>query len=160
MHLMLWCTLLQLLMWVKAHWNPLGKSVVVTLVTVWHLYLSIEDQLILFINTLWTMSKIILPTLGNRRQPFIVLSRPFAVELMNKLPTGLLILFFILLTCYTSSSEAILIDAKLFLHGFFLNFLFTYLYVKIIQWNRRHRNNAKNDHWFVHFNWLMVLLGW
>ena len=58
------------------------------------------------------------------------------------------------------SSEAILIDAKLFLHGFFLNFLFTYLYVKIIQWNRRHRNNAKNDHWFVHFNWLMVLLGW
>ena len=152
MHLMLWCTLLQLLMWVKAHWNPLGKSVVVTLVTVWHLYLSIEDQLILFIDTLWRMSKIIPPTLGNR-PIYCSIMCTFAVELMNKLPTVLLILFFILITCYISSSEAILIDAKLFLHGFFLNFLFTYLYVKIIQWNRRHRNNAKNDHWFVHFNW-------
>ena len=53
------------------------------------------------LNTLRTMSKIIPRALGNQCQPFIVLSGPsFAVELMNKLPTGLLILFFILLTCY------------------------------------------------------------
>ncbi|GJN09878.1 hypothetical protein PR202_ga27926 [Eleusine coracana subsp. coracana] len=41
------------------------------------------------LNTLRTMSKIIPKALGNPRQPFIVLSGPsFAVELMNKLPTG------------------------------------------------------------------------
>lgn len=42
------------------------------------------------LNTLRTMSQIIPQALGNPRQPFIVLSGPsFAIELMNKLPTGL-----------------------------------------------------------------------
>ncbi|KAM1587285.1 hypothetical protein PS2_026283 [Malus domestica] len=41
------------------------------------------------VNTLRTMSQIILQTLKNPRQPFIALSRPSsALELMNKLPTG------------------------------------------------------------------------
>lgn len=41
------------------------------------------------LNTLRTMSQIIPLALGNPRQPFIVLSGPsFAVELMEKLPTG------------------------------------------------------------------------
>ncbi|EEC81760.1 hypothetical protein OsI_25428 [Oryza sativa Indica Group] len=41
------------------------------------------------LNTLRTMSQIIPQALGNPRQPFIVLSGPsFAIELMNKLPTG------------------------------------------------------------------------
>jgi glycerol-3-phosphate dehydrogenase (NAD+) len=40
------------------------------------------------------MSQIIPRALGNPRQPFIVLSGPsFAVELMDKLPTGLLTSF-------------------------------------------------------------------
>ncbi|OEL15823.1 Glycerol-3-phosphate dehydrogenase [NAD(+)], chloroplastic [Dichanthelium oligosanthes] len=44
------------------------------------------------LNTLQTMSKIIPRALGNRRQPFIVLSGPsFAVELMNKLPTAMVV---------------------------------------------------------------------
>jgi len=44
------------------------------------------------LNTLRTMSKIIPRALGNRRQPFIVLSGPsFAVELMNKLPTAMVV---------------------------------------------------------------------
>ncbi|PVH63690.1 hypothetical protein PAHAL_2G086500 [Panicum hallii] len=44
------------------------------------------------LNTLRTMSKIIPRALGNRRQPFIVLSGPsFAVELMSKLPTAMVV---------------------------------------------------------------------
>ncbi|CAN6180483.1 unnamed protein product [Urochloa humidicola] len=44
------------------------------------------------LNTLRTMSKIIPRALGNRRQPFIVLSGPsFAIELMNKLPTAMVV---------------------------------------------------------------------
>ncbi|CAL5079322.1 unnamed protein product [Urochloa decumbens] len=44
------------------------------------------------LNTLRTMSKIIPRALGNRRQPFTVLSGPsFAVELMNKLPTAMVV---------------------------------------------------------------------
>ncbi|EER98222.1 glycerol-3-phosphate dehydrogenase [NAD(+)], chloroplastic [Sorghum bicolor] len=44
------------------------------------------------LNTLRTMSKIIPRALGNRRQPFVVLSGPsFAVELMNKLPTAMVV---------------------------------------------------------------------
>ncbi|TVU39966.1 hypothetical protein EJB05_13410, partial [Eragrostis curvula] len=44
------------------------------------------------LNTLRTMSKIIPKALGNPRQPFIVLSGPsFAVELMNKLPTAMVV---------------------------------------------------------------------
>ncbi|KAF0908238.1 hypothetical protein E2562_023859 [Oryza meyeriana var. granulata] len=44
------------------------------------------------LNTLRTMSQIIPQTLGNPRQPFIVLSGPsFAVELMNKLPTAMVV---------------------------------------------------------------------
>lgn len=74
------------------------------------------------LNTLQTMSKIIPRALGNRRQPFIVLSGPsFAVELMNQLPTGLLILLFILLTSVISFSGPMLIYANLFLHEFFLH---------------------------------------
>lgn len=42
------------------------------------------------LNTLRMMSQIIPQALRNPRQPFIVLSGPsFALELMNKLPTGL-----------------------------------------------------------------------
>lgn len=41
------------------------------------------------LNTLRTMSQIIPQALKNPRQPFIALSGPsFALELMNKLPTG------------------------------------------------------------------------
>ncbi|KAJ1288668.1 hypothetical protein BS78_02G105300 [Paspalum vaginatum] len=44
------------------------------------------------LNTLRTMSKIIPRALGNHRQPFVVLSGPsFAVELMNKLPTAMVV---------------------------------------------------------------------
>uniref|UniRef100_A0A0D9WWZ2 Glycerol-3-phosphate dehydrogenase [NAD(+)] n=1 Tax=Leersia perrieri TaxID=77586 RepID=A0A0D9WWZ2_9ORYZ len=44
------------------------------------------------LNTLRTMSQIIPQVLGNPRQPFIVLSGPsFAVELMNKLPTAMVV---------------------------------------------------------------------
>ncbi|KAL6839080.1 hypothetical protein ACP4OV_031134 [Aristida adscensionis] len=44
------------------------------------------------LNTLRTMSQIIPRALGNPRQPFIVLSGPsFAVELMNKLPTAMVV---------------------------------------------------------------------
>ncbi|XP_052161967.1 glycerol-3-phosphate dehydrogenase [NAD(+)], chloroplastic [Oryza glaberrima] len=44
------------------------------------------------LNTLRTMSQIIPQALGNPRQPFIVLSGPsFAVELMNKLPTAMVV---------------------------------------------------------------------
>ncbi|XP_066393637.1 glycerol-3-phosphate dehydrogenase [NAD(+)], chloroplastic-like isoform X2 [Miscanthus floridulus] len=44
------------------------------------------------LNTLRTMSKIIPRALGNRRQPFVVLSGPsFAAELMNKLPTAMVV---------------------------------------------------------------------
>ncbi|MBA0878756.1 hypothetical protein Goshw_013980 [Gossypium schwendimanii] len=44
------------------------------------------------LNTLRTMSQIIPQALKNPRQPFIALSGPsFALELMNKLPTGLLL---------------------------------------------------------------------
>uniref|UniRef100_A0A0E0E990 Glycerol-3-phosphate dehydrogenase [NAD(+)] n=1 Tax=Oryza meridionalis TaxID=40149 RepID=A0A0E0E990_9ORYZ len=44
------------------------------------------------LNTLRTMSQIIPQSLGNPRQPFIVLSGPsFAVELMNKLPTAMVV---------------------------------------------------------------------
>ncbi|CAN6165621.1 unnamed protein product [Urochloa humidicola] len=44
------------------------------------------------LNTLRTMSKIIPRALGNRRQLFVVLSGPsFAVELMNKLPTAMVV---------------------------------------------------------------------
>lgn len=44
------------------------------------------------LNTLRTMSKIIPRALGNRRQPFVVLSgSSFAVELMNKLPTAMVV---------------------------------------------------------------------
>ena len=46
------------------------------------------------LNTLRTMSQIIPQALRNPRQPYIVLSGPsFALELMNKLPTGQLHLF-------------------------------------------------------------------
>lgn len=41
------------------------------------------------LNTLRMMSQIIPQTLKNPRQPFVALSGPsFAVELMNRLPTG------------------------------------------------------------------------
>lgn len=41
------------------------------------------------LNTLRTMSQLIPQALNNPRQPFIALSGPsFALELMNKLPTG------------------------------------------------------------------------
>uniref|UniRef100_A0A0E0HYC8 Glycerol-3-phosphate dehydrogenase [NAD(+)] n=1 Tax=Oryza nivara TaxID=4536 RepID=A0A0E0HYC8_ORYNI len=44
------------------------------------------------LNTLRTMSQIIPQALGNPRQPFIVLSGPsFAIELMNKLPTAMVV---------------------------------------------------------------------
>uniref|UniRef100_A0A453IVR6 Glycerol-3-phosphate dehydrogenase NAD-dependent N-terminal domain-containing protein n=1 Tax=Aegilops tauschii subsp. strangulata TaxID=200361 RepID=A0A453IVR6_AEGTS len=44
------------------------------------------------LNTLRTMSQIIPLALGNPRQPFIVLSGPsFAVELMEKLPTAMVV---------------------------------------------------------------------
>ncbi|CAM0905755.1 unnamed protein product [Alopecurus aequalis] len=44
------------------------------------------------LNTLRTMSQIIPRALGNPRQPFIVLSGPsFAVELMDKLPTAMVV---------------------------------------------------------------------
>ncbi|XP_072968926.1 glycerol-3-phosphate dehydrogenase [NAD(+)] 2, chloroplastic isoform X1 [Typha angustifolia] len=44
------------------------------------------------LNTLRMMSQIIPQALGNSRQPFIVLSGPsFAVELMNKLPTAMVV---------------------------------------------------------------------
>ncbi|KAK1284753.1 hypothetical protein QJS10_CPB21g01631 [Acorus calamus] len=44
------------------------------------------------LNTLRTMSQIIPQALGNPRQPFIVLSGPsFAVELMRKLPTAMVV---------------------------------------------------------------------
>lgn len=43
------------------------------------------------LNTLRTMSQIIPKALKNPRQPYVVLSGPsFALELMNKLPTGCL----------------------------------------------------------------------
>lgn len=43
------------------------------------------------LNTFRMMSQIIPQALGNPRQPFIALSGPsFALELMNKLPTGYL----------------------------------------------------------------------
>jgi len=66
------------------------------------------------LNTLRTMSKIIPRALGNRRQPFVVLSGPsFAVELMNKLPTGLLISL-ILFNCYVTFFFKLNVDTELF----------------------------------------------
>lgn len=55
------------------------------------------------LNTLRTMSQIIPQSLRNPRQPFIALSGPsFALELINKLPTGAL-LFHVLNKCYLLS---------------------------------------------------------
>lgn len=52
------------------------------------------------LNTLRMMSQIIPQALRNPRQPFIALSGPsFALELMNKLPTGDLHLLSILQQC-------------------------------------------------------------
>lgn len=53
------------------------------------------------LNTLRMMSQIIPQSLRNPRQPFIALSGPsFALELMNKLPTGhLLFLYLINILC-------------------------------------------------------------
>jgi glycerol-3-phosphate dehydrogenase len=55
--------------------------------------------------------------LGNRRQPFVVLSGPsFAVELMNKLPTGLLISLILLTCCHFFFK--LNVDAELFVPVF------------------------------------------
>ncbi|MCL7027676.1 hypothetical protein MKW94_029993, partial [Papaver nudicaule] len=44
------------------------------------------------LNTLRTMSQIIPKALGNPRQPFVALSGPsFALELMKKLPTAMVV---------------------------------------------------------------------